>query len=394
MGLFSKIGDFLGDALPAVGTIVGTAFGGPAGGAIGGSLGSIGSGLLGDSDTAVKGLNSSAGQSQGLAQLQMEQEFNAAEAQKNRDFQLEMWNKNNEYNSPAAQLERLKQAGINPNAMFGSSGYSPVASSDPSGATGAGSPSIANSLLLQDAQLANLMAQAQKTKSDADLNKLQLTYDQLTFGQRAKALELANDETKQRINNLIQDKDIQRKTFDIFALKSSAELKTMREQLNVLRSQYLSNMKSIEKTDQDIRESEARVNLIGEQTESQDIQNQLKTIELDFCKITGVPLGTPVEEKLFSLYKEGKFDDVLLTYMISSEIAYSKSWMAQGNTLLRGAADEITKLVEDIKQDASTTFTSPFWQEVKKGSKKAIAEYIRSSPYARTNNRGRVIYNP
>ena len=356
MGLFSKIGDFLGDALPAVGTIVGTAIGGPAGGAIDGSLGSVGSGLLGDSDTAVKGLNSAAGQSTALAQLQMEQEFNAAEAQKNRDFQLEMWNKNNEYNSPAAQLERLKQAGINPNAMFGTSGYSPVASSAPSGATGAGSPSIANSLLLQDAQLANLMAQAQKTKSDADLNKLQLTYDQLTFGQRAKALELVNDETKQRIDNLIQDKDIQRKTFDIFALKSSAELKTMREQLNVLRSQYLSNMKSIEKTDQDIKESQARVNLIGEQTESQDIQNQLKTIELEFCKITGLPLGTPVEEKLFSLYRQGKFDDVLLTYMISSETAYSKSIMAQKDVWLLSAADSMNNYIEDIQQDTMTSY--------------------------------------
>lgn len=394
MGWLDKVGDFFGDALPAVGTIVGTALGGPAGGALGGALGSAGSGLLGDSESAVKGLNSAAGQSQALAQLQMEQEFNAAEAQKNRDFQLDMWNKNNEYNSPAAQLERLKQAGINPNAMFGSSGYSPVASSAPSGATGAGSPSIANSLLLQDAQLANLMAQAQKTKSDADLNKLQLTYDQLTFGQRAKALDLANDETKQRIDNLIQDKDIQRKTFDIFALKSSAELKTMREQLNVLRSQYLSNMKSIEKMDQDIKESQARVNLIGEQTESQDIQNQLKNIELEFCKITGVPLGTPVEEKLFSLYKEGKFDELLLTYMISSEIAYSKSWWAQKNVWLNDAADSINKYIEDIKEDASKTFTSPFWQEVKKGSKKAIAEYIRSSPYAMTNNKGKVIYNP
>lgn len=32
---------------------------------------------------------------------------------------LEMWNKGNEYNSPAAQMERLKEAGLNPNLVYG-----------------------------------------------------------------------------------------------------------------------------------------------------------------------------------------------------------------------------------------------------------------------------------
>ena len=37
---------------------------------------------------------------------QMNNEFNAKEAQKTRDFQLEMFNRTNEYNSPKAQSER------------------------------------------------------------------------------------------------------------------------------------------------------------------------------------------------------------------------------------------------------------------------------------------------
>lgn len=32
---------------------------------------------------------------------------------------LDMWNKANEYNSPTAQMERLKQAGLNPNLVYG-----------------------------------------------------------------------------------------------------------------------------------------------------------------------------------------------------------------------------------------------------------------------------------
>lgn len=35
------------------------------------------------------------------------------------DLNLEMWNKQNEYNSPAKQMERLKAAGLNPNLVYG-----------------------------------------------------------------------------------------------------------------------------------------------------------------------------------------------------------------------------------------------------------------------------------
>lgn len=42
-----------------------------------------------------------------------------AEYQYSKD--VEMWNLNNAYNSPKAQMERLKQAGLNPNLVYGTS---------------------------------------------------------------------------------------------------------------------------------------------------------------------------------------------------------------------------------------------------------------------------------
>lgn len=41
-------------------------------------------------------------------------------ANKAQNFELEMWNKANEYNSPAAQMARYKAAGLNPNLIYGS----------------------------------------------------------------------------------------------------------------------------------------------------------------------------------------------------------------------------------------------------------------------------------
>lgn len=45
---------------------------------------------------------------------QMNNDFNAREAQKARDFQLDMWNRGNEYNKASSQRKRLEEAGYNP----------------------------------------------------------------------------------------------------------------------------------------------------------------------------------------------------------------------------------------------------------------------------------------
>lgn len=45
---------------------------------------------------------------------QMNNDFNAREAQKARDFQLDMWNRENEYNTASSSRKRLEDAGYNP----------------------------------------------------------------------------------------------------------------------------------------------------------------------------------------------------------------------------------------------------------------------------------------
>ena len=53
-----------------------------------------------------------------MAINQMNNDFNAAEAEKARQFQLDMWNRTNEYNSASAQRSRLEDAGLNPYLMM------------------------------------------------------------------------------------------------------------------------------------------------------------------------------------------------------------------------------------------------------------------------------------
>lgn len=70
---------------------------------------------------------------------QMNNDFNAREAQKARDFQLDMWNRENEYNKASSQRKRLEEAGYNPymsDAQAGTAaGLSGTSSATAAGAT-------------------------------------------------------------------------------------------------------------------------------------------------------------------------------------------------------------------------------------------------------------------
>lgn len=72
-----------------------------------GGIGSVISGAIGAKSTADANKTN-------LKINQMNNDFNAREAQKARDFQLDMWDKTNEYNSASSQRKRLEDAGYNP----------------------------------------------------------------------------------------------------------------------------------------------------------------------------------------------------------------------------------------------------------------------------------------
>ena len=72
-----------------------------------GGLGSVISGAIGAKSTSDTNKTN-------LKINQMNNDFNAREAQKARDFQLDMWDRENEYNKASSQRKRLEDAGYNP----------------------------------------------------------------------------------------------------------------------------------------------------------------------------------------------------------------------------------------------------------------------------------------
>lgn len=72
-----------------------------------GGIGSVISGAIGAKSTSDTNKTN-------LKINQMNNDFNAREAQKARDFQLDMWSRENEYNSASSQRKRMEEAGYNP----------------------------------------------------------------------------------------------------------------------------------------------------------------------------------------------------------------------------------------------------------------------------------------
>lgn len=134
-----------------------------------------------------------------MAINQMNNEFNAAEAEKARQFQLDMWNRTNAYNTASAQRSRLEEAGLNPYLMMngGSSGTaqsagstSPASAAPPlsmqrqdfSGISNALSSAlqIANQTKETNAVVQNL--QGQKSLADAQTNSILSNVDWYKLG--------------------------------------------------------------------------------------------------------------------------------------------------------------------------------------------------------------------
>lgn len=113
------------------------------------------------------------------ANLKMTRETNAANERINQsqiDYNWDMWHAQNEYNNPAAQRQRLVDAGLNPiyygldgNSAGAGNAFTPIAAQQ-------ASPSIPQNfdflgdVLLKAAQLRNIMADTKKKESESGLN--------------------------------------------------------------------------------------------------------------------------------------------------------------------------------------------------------------------------------
>ena len=128
-------------------------------------------------------------------------EFQERENQINRQFAVDMWNKQNEYNLPTNQMQRLRDAGINPHLAYGN-GQPMNTSNAPATPSGIGSMpqgiapqmnigEIFNALMTK-AQIKQMEAQTEKTKAEKE--EVEARTEGIGKDNKVKDIELTHKE--------------------------------------------------------------------------------------------------------------------------------------------------------------------------------------------------------
>lgn len=209
----------------------------------------------------------------------MSNKANAEEAEKDRKFQelmaqrandwsIQQWNRENAYNDPTAQMERLKRAGLNPNLVFSNGSLNNSAAPSPSvqmasGSSAAGSqrPYILDPLTA--AQVANINADTrQKEKSlevsDAQINQLNATASNLKKQTDVlqKELDLKNIDYLVRSQTYLQEISAKNAQYDLSANEAKAKAKyvedTAKKTYDILVEEYNNIKKDGKLKDADI----------------------------------------------------------------------------------------------------------------------------------------------
>ena len=137
----------------------------------------IGAGLVSGAASLVGdalGIRSS--NSKNMQINKMNNDFNAAEAEKARRYQSEMWNKTNDWNSPKNVRKRLEEAGYNPYLGLDSSNVGTAQSVGSSSSASAASPIQNNPMQFDGIQnaLSTAIQMSNATKvSNAEVDNLQ-----------------------------------------------------------------------------------------------------------------------------------------------------------------------------------------------------------------------------
>ena len=143
--------------------------------------------------------------------------WNEQQAEKQNEWNLEQWNRTNEYNTASAQVQRLKDAGLNP-MYYGIDGVAaqPTQAAQPLGYDRASVPNIENPLagvastfmqaksLQKDIEMKN--AQIDKLKADTTSVGLDNEWKDKTMEARVESEKLANELTKEQKAKIVDER--------------------------------------------------------------------------------------------------------------------------------------------------------------------------------------------
>lgn len=278
-------------------------------------------------------------------------EFNAEQAAINRDYQtaereaaqqfnIDMWNMNNAYNSPAAQLQRLKEAGISPAAMMGGhvQPFTPTAvTTNPQFGSQASTDSgaLASTILNSGANIGKTTADMLKSLSEARATDYQTRYNKKTEAQRIELLDSELNKNKAQIEQWLADKGLKDVTADqlrevnrYIGQYKVAEIREKLAHINNMEQDSKLKAAEVALTNEKVITEGAQRDLIGSQQNVLDQQAkseeqrylQLKQ-ETEFSKALGMPMDAPATAVMFRMKQQGCLDEYIENMITKPERA-------------------------------------------------------------------------
>lgn len=329
-----------------------------------GGVGSVISGAIGAKSTSDTNKTN-------LKINQMNNDFNAREAQKARDFQLDMWNRENEYNKASSQRKRLEEAGYNPYMSDAQAGTA-TGTSGTSSATAAGaSPQIPytpdfQSVGVNLASALKMMSEKKQTDIE-NLNMSDLLRSQIW--QNLGATDWRNASPEARAYNLSQG----RKAAELGMASLEENLSNQRWSNNLLVANIANSLLDAEaKTiinkylDQD-QQAELNIkaanyeNLVmSGQMKRQEIKNLIAEEILTYAKANGQKISNRIaEETADKLIKATNNTNMYFGDYYGSRGSYARQDSFHDSSILRSRAGSAA---EGYQQSRFDTKLQP-WRE-------------------------------
>ena len=334
-----------------------------AGGLFGG-LGSVVSGAIGAKTTADTNKTN-------LKINQMNNDFNAREAQKARDFQLDMWNKENEYNSASSQRKRLEEAGYNPYMSDAQAGTASGMSGTSAASAAGAAPQVPYTPDFQSVgvNLASaLKMKSEKKQTDIEnLNMSDLLRSQIW--QNLGATDWRNASPEARAYNLSQG----RKAAELGMASLEENLSNQRWSNNLLVANIANSLldadsKTIlnkyldqqQQAELNIKAANYEYLIMSGQMKRQEVKNLIADEILTYAKAKGQKISNRIaEETADKLIKATNNTNLYFGDYYGSRGSYSIQDAFHDSSILRSRAGSAA---EGHKQSAFDTKVQP-WRE-------------------------------
>lgn len=302
---------------------------------------------------------------------QMNNDFNAREAQKARDFQLDMWNKENEYNKASSQRKRLEEAGYNPYMNDAQAGTA-AGMSGTSAATAAGvSPQVPytpdfQSVGVNLASALKMMSEKKQTDIE-NLNMSDLLRSQIW--QNVGATDWRNASPEARAYNLSQG----RKAAELGMASLEENLSNQRWSNNLLVANIANSLldadaKTVmnkyldenQRAELNIKAANYEYLIMSGQMKRQEVNNLIADELLTYAKANGQKISNRIaEETADKLIKATNSTNLYFGDYYGSRGNYSRQDAFHDSSILRSHAGSAA---EDYQRSRFDTKLQP-WRE-------------------------------